>query len=566
MEEDIYTQDFLIAENYHREGENAAKSKDFKAAEFLLLAAISSYPYESYVVDAKISLAVTYTHWRKNKKALKILKSLKNDKSLRKTFFLAKNYLKTKKYLNAIKQFEECINIDPNFIDSYLHLIKALKHLGKTIEIKKVKAELEKSNPNYLLVKKENKDIKFQKLTTNNVHQYIGDYNNGVKDGNGIIIFTNGDKYEGEFQNDLLHGFGEYSYKSGHFFTGYFKKGRKNGNGTYININGSQYIGEFKYDLMHGKGKLIFSEIESYEGDFRFNNIEGIGKYYYKNGSIYEGEFKNWRKEGNGKISYTDGRSYKGEFKNNKFNGLGIFKYSDGKIYEGNFLDGIPNGTGVLTQIDGEEFDCIYIVGKRTSYIKKNQDKSDLFVFFDTETTGLPKNWKAPISDVNNWPRLVQLAYILTNNNGEVIEKGDYIVKPEGFIIPEESSKIHRITNEKANKEGKSIDFILKKFESIIKKVDYIVAHNMAFDEKIIRAEFFRSNIETLFSEKKKICTMEKTTNYCAINGPYGYKWPKLSELYYKLFERNFVEAHDAAIDIKATSECFWELKKRNII
>jgi len=55
---------------------------------------------------------------------------------------------------------------------------------------------------------------------------------------------------------------------------------------------------------------------------------------------------------------------------------------------------------------------------------------------------------------------------------------------------------------------------------------------------------------------------MESSTNYCAIQGPYGYKWPKLSELHYKLFRTGFDEAHDAAVDIKATAKCFWELKK----
>jgi DNA polymerase III subunit epsilon len=61
---------------------------------------------------------------------------------------------------------------------------------------------------------------------------------------------------------------------------------------------------------------------------------------------------------------------------------------------------------------------------------------------------------------------------------------------------------------------------------------------------------------------KRKICTMQQTTNFCAINGPYGYKWPTLSELYYKLFKTSFEEAHNAAVDINATAKCFWELKR----
>jgi hypothetical protein len=59
---------------------------------------------------------------------------------------------------------------------------------------------------------------------------------------------------------------------------------------------------------------------------------------------------------------------------------------------------------------------------------------------------------------------------------------------------------------------------------------------------------------------------MEKTINFCAIQGLYGYKFPKLSELHYKLFRTGFEEAHNAAVDIQATTKCFWELKRLNKI
>ena len=63
-----------------------------------------------------------------------------------------------------------------------------------------------------------------------------------------------------------------------------------------------------------------------------------------------------------------------------------------------------------------------------------------------------------------------------------------------------------------------------------------------------------------------KICTMEMSTDYCELPGPYGYKWPSLSELHYKLFNEYFDEAHDAAVDVRACANCFFELKDRGII
>lgn len=185
-----------------------------------------------------------------------------------------------------------------------------------------------------------------------------------------------------------------------------------------------------------------------------------------------------------------------------------------------------------------------------------------MYLFFDTETTGLPINWKAPVTDLNNWPRLVQLAYLLYDSDGNIISKGDYIIKPVGYNIPKESSRIHGITTEKAIHEGVGLFQVLTDFQSLINQSTYLVAHNMSFDEKIMGAEFLRNNMSNVISNKRKICTMEKTTDFCAIPGAYGYKWPRLSELHYKLFGKHFEEAHNAAVDINATAKCFWKLKE----
>lgn len=185
-----------------------------------------------------------------------------------------------------------------------------------------------------------------------------------------------------------------------------------------------------------------------------------------------------------------------------------------------------------------------------------------MYLFFDTETTGLPKNWKAPVTDLNNWPRLVQLAYLFYDKNGNKLSGGDYIIKPDGFTIPVEASKIHGISTERANQEGHGLLSVLKAFQSLIDQAEYLVAHNISFDEKIVGAEFLRNNMGDSIATKRKICTMQSTTNFCAIDGTYGYKWPKLSELHYKLFRTGFEEAHNAAIDISTNAKCFWELKR----
>ena len=185
-----------------------------------------------------------------------------------------------------------------------------------------------------------------------------------------------------------------------------------------------------------------------------------------------------------------------------------------------------------------------------------------MYLFFDTETTGLPKNWKAPVTDLNNWPRLVQLAYLYYDAQGNKLSGGNFIIKPNGFTIPADASRIHGISTERALNEGHDISTVLRHFNDLIGQANYLVAHNMSFDEKIVGAEFLRNGMVNSISAKNKICTMERSTNFCAIDGPYGYKWPKLTELHYKLFRTGFNEAHNAEVDITATAKCFWEMKR----
>ncbi len=189
-----------------------------------------------------------------------------------------------------------------------------------------------------------------------------------------------------------------------------------------------------------------------------------------------------------------------------------------------------------------------------------------MYLFFDTETTGLPRNWKAPVTDLDNWPRMIQIAWILCDNDGNRIETNDYIIRPENFEIPRASSRVHGITTERALKEGIDLTQVLNQFNELIEKADFIVAHNISFDEKILGAELLRKKIPSSFNRKKKICTMKSSIDYCRLPGNYGYKWPKLSELHIKLFGEDFEEAHDASADINATEKCFWEMRKIGLI
>ena len=191
-----------------------------------------------------------------------------------------------------------------------------------------------------------------------------------------------------------------------------------------------------------------------------------------------------------------------------------------------------------------------------------------MFLIFDTETTGLPKKWNAPLSDSENWPRCVQIAWQIHDFNGLCIENKSYLIKPEGFTIPYESEKIHGISTSLANSKGEKIKNVLETFLKSISQCKYICGHNVKFDINIIGAELFRIGHENKIGQLPIIDTCsEITAEITTLSGGRGgkFKFPTLSELYINLFNENFIEAHNASADVEATSRCLIELFRKNI-
>lgn len=191
-----------------------------------------------------------------------------------------------------------------------------------------------------------------------------------------------------------------------------------------------------------------------------------------------------------------------------------------------------------------------------------------MYLIFDCETNGLPNDWKAPANDVDNWPRIVQLAWAQYNKDGREISCRADIIKPEGFKLEKEAMEVHGITEEIAKK-GYSLVGALSEFIAMVEQSKILVAHNLRFDRKIVKAELIRSAMSHVIIDKggiESICTMFSSTAYCAIPGPCGNKWPKLKELHQKLFGEGFEGAHDALVDVRACARCFFELKRLGVI
>ena len=186
-----------------------------------------------------------------------------------------------------------------------------------------------------------------------------------------------------------------------------------------------------------------------------------------------------------------------------------------------------------------------------------------MYLIFDTETTGLPKSWNAPITDTDNWPRCIQIAWQLHDDMGNLLDRNDFLIQPDGFNIPYDAERIHGISTELAQEKGISLNEGLRVFNEALSKTTFIVGQNVEFDVNIMGCEFHRLGVENNLTKLPVLdtCT-EKTALLCQLPGGRGgkFKLPTLTELHKHLFGIDFAEAHNATADVEATTRCFLEL------
>jgi DNA polymerase-3 subunit alpha len=125
-----------------------------------------------------------------------------------------------------------------------------------------------------------------------------------------------------------------------------------------------------------------------------------------------------------------------------------------------------------------------------------------MYIIFDTETTGLPKNWNLDYTHTDNWPRVIQIAWQLHDDMGDLVEAKDYLIRPEGFDIPFDAEKIHGISTELATEMGEKLEDVLNLFKEALGKAKFVVGQNITFDKNVMGSEFHRlamdNNLQTM--------------------------------------------------------------------
>jgi DNA polymerase III epsilon subunit-like protein len=189
-----------------------------------------------------------------------------------------------------------------------------------------------------------------------------------------------------------------------------------------------------------------------------------------------------------------------------------------------------------------------------------------MILVFDTETTG-KADFNAPI-EASHQPHIVQIGAQLLDDQYTVRGEINLIVKPNGWTIPEEVSRVHGITTEIAETFGFELEHVAEQFGRMVSRSHVLVAHNFSFDSLLIHAEWHRLayNDPPFEDDQVKFCTMHESTDIVRIPGKYGdYKWPSLQEAHQFAFGEKFEGAHDAMADVRACARLYKWLKTREV-
>lgn len=182
-------------------------------------------------------------------------------------------------------------------------------------------------------------------------------------------------------------------------------------------------------------------------------------------------------------------------------------------------------------------------------------------LFIDTETTGIPKRWNLPYSEITNWPSAVQISWLIFDENKNCIKKENDYVDENDLKVSSESFKIHGISKDFLKKNGQSRKSVLLQLSEDIKTYNpLIIGHFTEFDIHTLSSDFYRAGLKNPFQQSHFFCTMLKSRDY--VNRPEidCLRLPQLSEY---LFDESMERCHDAMIDAEMTAKCFFEIEKR---
>jgi len=223
--------------------------------------------------------------------------------------------------------------------------------------------------------------------------RYQGEFHDGKATGTGSCNLADGSKYVGPWTDDTPHGsMGFCSFASGKFYLGEFSNGNEHGEGRQTLPDRSTFVGQFRNGLKNGRGSAVYRanaqaatggrtptiqmpvQLGAYDGEFENDCFQGEGTYRWRDGRSYEGQWHMNKMHGHGKYTFTDGRTYEGQYNHGKKSGFGRYYWPDGRKYVGQILHGARHGQGTYSTPQGKHMEGIWHHGVLTAKSQTNTD------------------------------------------------------------------------------------------------------------------------------------------------------------------------------------------------
>lgn len=194
---------------------------------------------------------------------------------------------------------------------------------------------------------------------------YDGDWEDGMKQGQGTLTYAQGGSYEGEWYNNMRNGYGVNIWPNGDRYAGNWDDNKRNGKGKYTYADGGRYVGEWEEDMRSGQGTNTWANGNIYEGAWQNNQQHGDGTITYPDGGSYVGEWENNMRHGQGVNKWTNGDRYEGSWESNQKHGKGTLYHKDGTKEEGNWTNGeLDRAPAVRPKKTGIQFKGFWLNGQ----------------------------------------------------------------------------------------------------------------------------------------------------------------------------------------------------------